>query len=1418
MAGGGRGSESGAEAAGGGGNLQEVVTCSVTFVTKAWHSLHLFFFRLSSPVIIPPFILATLLCLSLPSLGTLTTSLGALSTSSGPRALSASSGPPRALSTSRPSFLASFSRLFTVFQSSHNPTALPPPNATSTHPPPDPESSFDTSYLSHDDLSACSPDFFEGVPGLGPLAALQMSSQPMPAWAHMEPVEEPVEIEMEIDQAEIDADRFADEDEEEEEEDELPDESPIPRHPWRGRKRSLSPQAPLTPICYPHPPEEEQHGGGYPRREATPPKNPPPTRLCRTIAVSARATGNEAAEAMRTHRKDSVMRTQDRFVEESGGGWTGFMNPFVPPPPPSGTGFTNPFGLPPPPSGPPSTAIPLLKKAAGKRKSCEEPANKSGAGFTNPFGLPLPPSGPPSAAFVTPSTAIPLSEKAAGKRKMREEPANESGAEWTGFMLPPPPPRPPSVAVVAPSAPSGQISAAFVAPSAPSADSAGFAPPSETPSIPPEAPPTRVRPAQPKLLSRRAMSDEPGAEPVAQACAEGTPESTRRHPSVDSNLPVLRLKLGHSPVPHFTALGQPPHPHSAIYQPMPLPPPPAGYNSAVDRMNLPPVAEVSEQDGNDGEDDAVVKDVGVHTLSMAFGQETGLEPEHFITALTHSIPKKGSRSGNGWNMYQSFARSNRHAVEEYQHIAPDFDPITMELPVLTAVDLRDMYKKFQEDFPEGEAESILEAYSELAHLNHDETMASRQRQFERVCKSIRASINAANEKNSEVIVFICGVHVNEDTELGSVIATPALETAFTASLKNSTTGLPLTNNDLLAVAKICAYLGQMEQYLGSGVTVPDAAVAALEKLGSAERAAKAFTKGALCEGLLRYTPAVPTRPSTIAAAAPTIAGPSTVELVRINNSTQALNEMRDRFCDMSQTCLGFDLFRDKGTALASNNLRLVGYPTNVRLPGELYTDKGSGAWRNQDLTWLNVALLEHETGSSWGLRLERHQYAVGDLVIVGHDYAIAAPHNPSDAIVHWQTSRGARVPCQNAQGDVWSACIDLRRAGDPAIVKSLIQARQITKGKKKKSKVKVEDGEEDDEEDDNGNDNDNDDKEEEEEEESRPKAKTKKKVVEVKKVVKKVAEAKKVAEGRKPALGKTTTKRKTSHASYENTSDNNGPEEEDTTSPPPPKKLRSAGPPTPIPPPVRASQRTAMQEGGGNARPVPKAKVKPAPAKPSAKPVSFAPPGAPIPLANDPDAVAERLKRVRAMPTNRRSEEVVQDGNWHAEQDGGASTSHGTGAKKRKAANASTAWDFVVPKTFAASAGSSAVASAHAGPSSHSSASSYAPSAQLPVVLPSSLAHPPAVLPPAVQALPALPENLAQVTGQLAHIPTSDLAALLTFLQRPPQLTNRSACYDDTPEGDEGQREETKMEIPKTFVSGTPLSALGRAAEAREFE
>jgi hypothetical protein len=198
---------------------------------------------------------------------------------------------------------------------------------------------------------------------------------------------------------------------------------------------------------------------------------------------------------------------------------------------------------------------------------------------------------------------------------------------------------------------------------------------------------------------------------------------------------------------------------------MSLPPPPFGYDPALDRIDrLPPVAEDSEPEFQmpsppAGEGDAAVKDAGgrpttdqagrlvqfvqaVRSLAVAFGEECNLPLERFLTAIARSVTKKGkgSRIGNGWNLYESFARSERHAIDEYMRIAPDFDPATMTLPQLTSVDLRDMYNKFQETFPDGEAETILEAYSEYAQLEQDETLASRQRQFDRVCSGLQLTV------------------------------------------------------------------------------------------------------------------------------------------------------------------------------------------------------------------------------------------------------------------------------------------------------------------------------------------------------------------------------------------------------------------------------------------------------------------------------------------------------------------------------------------------------------------------------------------------------------------------------------------------------------------------------------------------------
>jgi hypothetical protein len=279
---------------------------------------------------------------------------------------------------------------------------------------------------------------------------------------------------------------------------------------------------------------------------------------------------------------------------------------------------------------------------------------------------------------------------------------------------------------------------------------------------------------------------------------------------------------------------------------MTLPPPPAGYDPAIPIHRLKPAAPpattvkpgtppaahrvltpvIEESDlgeaqedlpmppppDSDYDEDALAKDVGgrpsieqasrvvqfvqvVRDLALAFGQATGLHSDRFLSALVRSMPNRKGRAGNGWNIYEGFARSEEHAVEEYRRIEPTFDPTTMALPQLSTMDLSAMYKKFQEAYPEGEAEALLEKYAEWTQLGVDETMASRQRQFDRICKGLQASvrvlffpfcqqfilrlpqIDAANERDFEAIIFICGACVHEDAELGRVITTPALQTA-----------------------------------------------------------------------------------------------------------------------------------------------------------------------------------------------------------------------------------------------------------------------------------------------------------------------------------------------------------------------------------------------------------------------------------------------------------------------------------------------------------------------------------------------------------------------------------------------------------------------------------------------------------------
>ncbi|KAJ7723037.1 hypothetical protein B0H14DRAFT_3520155 [Mycena olivaceomarginata] len=672
---------------------------------------------------------------------------------------------------------------------------------------------------------------------------------------------------------------------------------------------------------------------------------------------------------------------------------------------------------------------------------------------------------------------------------------------------------------------------------------------------PPPFPATPWRATPPRAGSTRAMSDEPSAEPVAQARADATPKSKARAPSAEPHASPSGQVCPSQQVPRFdfanmgfrgpertgthnpataafprrdpkpaaatrpralstlTLPPPPPRPSEVggRVPPSPLPPVPEHPESPVLGIRISPTVVISPTVSTpppdrhdtlpdrrdtqpdrrdsllspvatppstvttlpptvmtpptraipDSDADAAGKDFGgrpskVQAASMAgfvqegrslaekYSQENGLPAERYLAAV-------------------AFARSRRHAAAEYQRIAPDFDPHTMKLPRFTATDLSCMYRKFQEAYPDGEAETILGKYQEVAQGEQEDTLATfgvgaYPSSLSHTFLLILPQIDAATEKGFE------------DSELALVISSPGLAD-FATYLKHGASGEPLTCSDLLGIAKICAYTSQLTALMEPGVIIPDALLDALGNSSPAKLSATTSAKAAKAAKVAKGVSPTTVDPSSIVVAR---RAPSPGSASRIVATTPNINAMRDRFCSMSQECLVLDLFRDKGgrvgnflwvplgATLAANDLRLVGYPANVRLPGEIVSDKASGAWRSQDLTYFNVALLEHELGRAGATGWS----GTSDLVIVGHNYEDDAPDEPAAAALHWKTSCGREVRCQDALGNIWAACVDLRRAGDAAITKRLIAERQVkapAKGKAK-AKAKESDGEEDEEE------------------------------------------------------------------------------------------------------------------------------------------------------------------------------------------------------------------------------------------------------------------------------------------------------------------------------------------------------------------
>lgn len=133
--------------------------------------------------------------------------------------------------------------------------------------------------------------------------------------------------------------------------------------------------------------------------------------------------------------------------------------------------------------------------------------------------------------------------------------------------------------------------------------------------------------------------------------------------------------------------------------------------------------------------------------ALSAARETGFTLSRVLKAFgqRHIAPTIG-RSPNKWNGYQTYAnRTAGNRIQERKRIEPDYifdnksDPDT-EPPALTTEELQDSWKVFQQEYTAGVIEEILNSDKILGIIEGDETLAARQRKFDKIIENMRRMV------------------------------------------------------------------------------------------------------------------------------------------------------------------------------------------------------------------------------------------------------------------------------------------------------------------------------------------------------------------------------------------------------------------------------------------------------------------------------------------------------------------------------------------------------------------------------------------------------------------------------------------------------------------------------------------------------
>ncbi|KAJ7632018.1 hypothetical protein B0H17DRAFT_1150047 [Mycena rosella] len=352
-------------------------------------------------------------------------------------------------------------------------------------------------------------------------------------------------------------------------------------------------------------------------------------------------------------------------------------------------------------------------------------------------------------------------------------------------------------------------------------------------------------------------------------------------------------------------------------------------------------------------------------------KQTGYSSKRLMDGFLLHIHSNKTRGSNEWNPLPA----------SYTWTGGDDD-----LPPALLVDeLHRTYKVFQQQYKD---------------RHKQETLAQRQKAFDKATRTLKKTMDGLfTDRKFQSLLILVGSHVNEDVELGTILST--------GGLFNLPSSLKFDEEDLLGVAKTIAF----SRASNSKSAPPPPPLAPPLPPPSPPRLPPWPQNGVRDQTGPRQEG---TRGRTCAA------------------NTKSIHQIRELMAAAAVEDIGVDFFRKlppvNGFAwtrldkvLSGNRMRILGYPSSIRLPAQFPPDKGSSRLSQVERKAIRVA--------------------IGARHMVDGNGGAGCPRSRT----YWRSSGDAQVPCMTGEQQIIHARFDLDALKGPLLASSPREEKAVPK-------------------------------------------------------------------------------------------------------------------------------------------------------------------------------------------------------------------------------------------------------------------------------------------------------------------------------------------------------------------------------------